>query len=238
MTEKSDFFNENNGKSYLCGDSSRIICELKPHWSLARMEEAVDSWRAKVKSMIACEPWLKTAKQLQPDDSDHHIRLYEDGRFAIGGSNNCWYEVNLDGSFQVLKSAPISETEVYRHTALIEISDDIAIKIDIDMNEFTDKIFHFNLLIYFDRQSPKDPPYRAGVSMGYSFKTSSDEPVVSTNGFMGLSPDLADRNADALKLAAAIARDLENFLSQPHEWIHNQYKQPKPTDAVLGGIKP
>jgi hypothetical protein len=49
--------------------------------------------------------------------------------------------------------------------------------------------------------------------------------------------DLADRAAEALKLGAAIARDFQNFLDRPHEWIRDQYKQPKPTDAVLGGVK-
>jgi hypothetical protein len=50
--------------------------------------------------------------------------------------------------------------------------------------------------------------------------------------------DLADRAAEALRLGAAIARDFQNFLDRPHEWIRDQYKQPKPTDAVLGGVKP
>jgi hypothetical protein len=49
--------------------------------------------------------------------------------------------------------------------------------------------------------------------------------------------DLADRAAEALKLGAVIARDFQNFLDRPHEWIRDQHKQPKPTDAVLGGVK-
>jgi hypothetical protein len=283
MATKSDFFNENNGRYYLCKNESRITCELKQSWSLAKMQETVAAWQARVDHQIAYEKWEKQlieyaialgyssdeirwthfinpksfnkyqgdidgafeelkvglfripshlqyeqVRRLKPDDTDRHIRLYGDGRVAVGGSDNCWYEIQPDGYFNTLNSAPISETKGFIHTALIKISDAIAVEVEVYDSTF-------RAWIYFHRQHSDPRWYKAEVWKN----TFSGNPCpdVRIPGYGGFDPDLADRAAEALKLGAAIARDFQNFLDRPHEWIRDQYKQPKPTDAVLGGIK-
>jgi hypothetical protein len=186
MATKSDFFNENNGRYYLCENESRITCELKQSWSLAKMQEAVADWQARVDHQIAYEKWekqlieyaiaqgyssdevrmgsftgeplfsryqddlagafdrLKTilslhvtdlqqevVKQLQPSETDRHVRLYKNGRIAVGGSNGCWHEVQRDGTFPLIETDPIPETKLYLHRALIDVDSNILIAVDV-----------------------------------------------------------------------------------------------------------
>jgi hypothetical protein len=158
-------------------------------------------------------------KKLSSTD-DRHIRLYGDGFTAVSSGTGNWYRIGLDGQYQSILECPIQETELYWQYTFVKISDDLGVRVNAE----TDGL---KVSVFFNMQY-KDPYwYDINISDGINLNKAINMGSFST------TPEVALLAADGLKLASAIAQDLENFVNNPHEWIQKQCKLPRPFDAVL-----
>lgn len=156
----------------------------------------------------------KTAAQ------DRHIRLYGDGRIAVGSSEGDWYEIQLDGSCSPLKELP-RNTVLYSQQVFIKLSDDFGV-------EAKAVRYTYRTFVYFQMQNT-DPKWdRVEI-----YQSQWDKEAIVKTASINCNPEIAIAAADALKLGAAIAQDFQTFLDNPHEWIYKQCKIPRPYDAVL-----
>lgn len=156
--------------------------------------------------------------KLLPDRLDHHIRLYGDGRIAVGSSKSVWYAIGLDGTYaEVLP--PLAQTKLYSHNAFIHLSSQMGV--EVQTQELSLRTY-----IYFKLEHHNSKWYKCEI-----WTNTEKPPAVTIGGYGGFDSDLADRAGDALKLGAAIAKDYQNFLDNPHGWLFG--RMPRPYDAVL-----
>jgi hypothetical protein len=152
---------------------------------------------------------------------DCHIRLYGDGYIAAANSSlNDWCRIHANGLIESQIDNPIKHTTLYRHCTFVRISADLGIKVESETG--TLRVF-----VYFNMQY-KDPQwYDIEISAGINLNK-----AINMASFL-TTPEVALLAAEGLKIAAAIAQDLENFVNNPHEWLQKQCKLPRPYDAVL-----
>jgi hypothetical protein len=162
-----------------------------------------------------------TIKQLIPNRLNRHIRLYGEGLIAVGSSEGNWFKIQLDGSYSPINN-PLHDTQLYSHYTFVGISEDIGIVVRAEKNSL-------RAFIQFQRQDTDPNSYKVEV-----FYSEYQEHVgVALPGYGSLEPKVAIQAAEALKLGAEIAQDFNNFLDNPHDWICQQCKPPRPFDAVL-----
>ena len=249
---KAYLFERYNEKRYQIGPEKFLVCDLKRTWTLSRTREAIQTWI----DMIALhEPngvQRAVMKKLLPlIDTQCLIRMYGDGRFAVADTEGKWYEIMQDGFHRLLPAPPFKETVFLSSRASIEVAQDVVIQVSATQRisaghvvagtRFVPTIYWdliFEPLVTFIDFIPQSMRHAERPAQGmveiYKYE---DNRIETFFGFGWLPGDALVKATKALEMAALIMEDYENFLNDPYCWILKVAKQPKPGDAVLGGIR-